>query len=415
MQFLWLAHAIPYPPKAGFLIRSYHLLRELAREHTVDVVAMVQKDWVTTLYPTLAEGLAESHAALAEFCRDVHFAPIERLERRFGRQRTALEALLRGTPYATTWLESPQAATAVREIVATRHPDLVHFDTIGLVPLAAQIEMLPSTLGHHNVESHMLQRRAVNTPNPIARAYLAREARLLQRVEIDTGRRFATHVTCSDLDSDRLRELLPGAHIESVPNGVDCGYFCPNAGTERPNSLVFAGTMNWYPNVDAMLFMLREIWPALRRRVPDLTLDIVGSNPPDLLRRFVAESPGVTMHGYVPDVRPYLAAAGLVVCPIRDGGGTKLKILDAFASGKCVLAHPIACEGIDVTDGRDIVLATEPAQWVERCVELLAGPARRREIAAAARALVETRYSYASIGRHFRLIMTEAAARGAGR
>jgi glycosyltransferase involved in cell wall biosynthesis len=285
----------------------------------------------------------------------------------------------------------------------------VHFDTIGLAPYRDLSAGLPATLTHHNIESHMMLRRADNAGNSLARAYFREEGRRLQELERQVAPRFAAHITCSDLDRQRLQEIVPAANTVVVPNGVDCDYFASEGRPVRPGSLVFVGTMNWYPNVQAMVYFLREIWPGLKARVPAVTLDIAGSNPPESLVQMARSLPDVTVHGYLPDVRPLIDSAAIFVCPIRDGGGTKLKILDAFAMKKCVVAHPIACEGIEVTAGKDVVLASTPAEFILEIESLLGDAQRRSALAGAARSLVETRYSYREIGARFNETLEQAA------
>lgn len=409
MNALWLAHAIPYPPRAGFLSRSYHLLRELARRHEVDLVAFVQESWVRTLFPTVEGGLEDSRRALGEFCKSVTFVPIDRLTGRWGKQRTALEALLAGSTYTTSWLVSPAGRAAVHKAMEESRCDLVHFDTIGLAPYRTLSRGRPATLTHHNVESHMMLRRADNSRNPLARGYFRNEGRKLRRYERRVADRFATHITCSELDAERFREIVPEANIVVVPNGVDCEFFTPAGSEVRPNSVIFVGTMNWYPNVQAVSYLLREVWPGLKLRVPQATLDIVGSNPPESIVQLARSLPDVTVHGYVPDVRPLIDTAAVFACPIRDGGGTKLKILDAFAMKKCVVAHPIACEGIDVVPGRNIVLASSAEEFIREISSLLSDDARRTALGLAARELVAARYSYREIGARFSAALESAA------
>jgi glycosyltransferase involved in cell wall biosynthesis len=402
MRLLWLAHVIPYPPKAGFLLRSYNLLHELAREHTVDLISFVQERWVTTLSPSLAEGLEESRGALGQFCRHVTFLQTDNVRGPLGKRITAMRSLLAGSSFTTSWLISPQARSAIAHQLSATAYDLVHFDTIGLASYRDLAPTLPATLTHHNIESHMMRRRAEHATNPIARRYFRHEARLLENFEKATASGFAAHITCSDLDSTRLRALVPNAKTITIPNGVDCEYFSPSAREIRPCSMVFVGTMDWYPNIDAMRFFLREVWPPVRARLPSATMDIAGSNPPESLRQLARTLPGVTIHGYVPDVRPLIDSAALYVCPIRDGGGTKLKILDAFSMKKTVLAHPIACEGIDIIPDKNVVLATTAGDFADNIVALLADDERRRKIGEAARTLVETQYSFRAIGAQFR-------------
>ena len=409
MKVLWLAHAIPYPPRAGFLLRSYNLLRELSRRQQIDLVAFVQEPWLTTTFPSVQEGLEACRRALAEYCSSMTFLPIDRLRHRWGKPATALQALLTGSTYTASWLVSAPARAAIRQVLSQGRHDLMHVDTIGLAPYRDLSAHMPATLTHHNIESHMMLRRADNAGNVIARKYFREEGRRLQDFERQVAGRFAAHITCSDLDRQRLREILPDANAIVVPNGVDCEYFASEDRPVRPCSLVFVGTMNWYPNVQAMVYFLREIWPGLKARVPAVTLDIAGSNPPESLVQMARSLPDVTVHGYLPDIRPLIDSSAVYVCPIRDGGGTKLKILDAFAMKKCVVAHPIACEGIDVTPGKDVVFASTPGEFIGEIESLLADDDRRRRLAGEARTLVETRYSYREIGARFNDTLEEAA------
>ncbi len=311
---------------------------------------------------------------------------------------TALNALLSGKTYTATWLVSASAGRAIADEISRNRYDLVHFDTIGLAPYRDLSIRVPAILTHHNIESHMMMRRADNATNAAARAYFRLEARRLEVLERRIAPSYAAHITCSELDTERLRRIVRGATVVTIPNGADCDFFSAKLAGTRPNSAVFVGTMNWYPNIDAMQFFLREIWPPLRIRVPNATMDIAGSNPPEDLIRLARSLPGVTVHGYLPDVRPLIDSAAVFVCPIRDGGGTKLKILDAFAMQKCVVAHPIACEGIEVTAGRDVVLASTPEEFANQICRLFENERERVGIGTAARQLVERNYSFRRLG-----------------
>lgn len=398
MRILWVSQVIPYPPKAGVLIRCYYLLRAVAQVHEVDLVAFIQEPFLKTFYPDVETGLAECRKALEPFCRSVTFLPIEPLKRPKGQLRTALESLFLGNGYITRWLQGPKARTAISGLARENRYDLAHFDTIALAPFQKLLGDVPSTLGHHNVESHMLLRRAEVEKNWLKKAYFWQEGRRLRGYETRVARRFAAHITCSELDSDRLREFVPGLNTVCIPNGVDVDYLSPIRGSTRPDSLIFVGTMNWYPNVDAVLFLLREIWPLILARRPKATLDIVGAGTPQSVTDMAASLPGVIVHGYVPDFRPMIDSAAIYICPIRDGGGTKLKILDALSMAKCIVAHPIACEGIDVTPDTNCMFAESAGDFADKVDQLLGDDARRATLGAAARELVVQRYAFDSIG-----------------
>lgn len=399
MRVLWVSHLIPYPPKSGVHLRSFHLLRGVAAQHDVELVAFIQEPWLRIFYGSREAGLAECERALRDICSSLQFLPIESLARPGGKWRTALAGLLSPPCYTLRWLQSRVARAVLADAGRTGRFELAHFDTIGLAPYRPLLGQVPATLGHHNVESHMLLRRAKNESSVLKRAYFAQEGKRVQRYEARTADRFTAHITCSDLDGERLREIAPRANVVTIPNGVDTDYFQPHGRESTPPSIIFVGSLNWYPNVEAVLFLLREIWPALKQQVPSLRLDIVGSAPPRAVLELASAEKGVTVHGFVSDVRPYLDAAAVYVCPIRDGGGTKLKLLDAFAMRKCVVAHPVACEGIEAIPGRHVEHADSAADFVHSIARLLQQPAEREAMGRAARELVSAKYSFAQIGR----------------
>lgn len=404
MRILWISHVIPYPPKSGVHLRSYNLLRGVARNSVVDLFSFIQEPWLEIFYKSRREGLDDCRLQLQEICHSVRFIEIDGLLRPLGKFRTALEGLIGSQCYTVRWLQSARAWEALRSLSKESSYDLVHFDTVSLAPFRSLFGDTPATLGHHNVESHMLSRRSENERNWLKRQYFLRESRRVRDYEIRVASRFAAHILCSDLDRDRLLEVAPEANAVVIPNGVDVEYFCP-VPTDRvgmTRSIIFVGSLNWYPNVDAVYFLLNEIWPQLKARVPDLVLDIVGSAPPGSILRLAASLDGVRVHGFVNDVRPLMGAATIYICPIRDGGGTKLKLLDAFAMGKCVVAHPIACEGIEVEPGSDVILAESASEFVQSIQSLLNDPVMRQDIGSAARKRVEEGYTFSRIAARLR-------------
>jgi len=399
MRVLWASQVIPYPPKSGVHQRTYHLLKGVAARHDVDLIAFIQEPWLQIFYPSREQALEDCTRELGRLCRSVRFIAIDSLKRPGGKWRTALAGLVLPDSYTIRWLQSRRSWLAFAEAAKHEEYSLAHFDTLSVAPFQRLFANVTATLGHHNIESHMMLRRADNEPSPLKRLYWRQEGMRLQSYETRIAPRFAAHVTCSDLDSARLREIAPHGNVVTVPNGVDVEYFQPVRVASARQSLIFVGSMNWYPNVSAVRFLLAHVWPSLKRAVPDLRLDIVGSAPPQSIRDLAADAGDVTVHGFVTDVRPLMSAATLYVCPISDGGGTKLKLLDAFAMQKCVVAHPIACEGIDVTPGRHVEFAESAAAFVESILRLLQQPQVREAMGRAARQLVEERYSFAEIGR----------------
>jgi glycosyltransferase involved in cell wall biosynthesis len=398
MRILWASHIIPYPPKSGVHLRSYNLLRAVAAKNEVDLIAFVQEPWLEIFYSSREEAIQDCERHLRQFCSTVRFLRIAKLARPFGKARTAIEGLFLPQCYTVRWLQGAAAWKIFADLSGKTAYDLVHFDTLSLAPFRPLFSKVPATLGHHNVESQILHRRARNEDIWLKRLYFSQESWRVRKYEARVANDFVRHITCSELDCERLRTIAPQIRAVSIPNGVDVEYFHPSA-VATSESLIFVGSLNWYPNVDAVLFLLREVWPLLQVRVPDVRLDIVGSAPPASVLRLAASLRNVRVHGFVDDVRPLIESAAVYVCPIRDGGGTKLKLLDAFAMQKCVVAHPIACEGIEVIPERHVLLAETAGAFAHSIQTVLENRALRESIGKAARELVVHRYSFAQIGR----------------
>lgn len=398
-NILWFSHLVPYPQTGlGVLQRSYNLVRELARSHRVYLLAFVQSKIVRDLLGDLDSGLAQARGHLEEYCARVEFLPIPSEGRPLGRPLLAACSLVGSAPYTISWLRSEQARRVVLEWSGTIDFDVVHFDTLSLAPYRKLFTRGAMTLDHHNIESNMMLRRAQLETQPLKKFYFWQEGLRLEQFERRVCPLFDLNITCSPLDTERLTAIAPGVRAVEVPNGVDTEYFRPQGVAEEPRTLVFAGNLSWYPNASAMLFFAERVWPALKRTLPGVRMDVVGGDPPAQLLALAAQDPDFRVHGFVPDVRPYIGRAAAYVCPIMDGGGTKLKVLDALAMGKAIVAHPVACEGIGVRDGHDVIFAREPQEFVTGIVSIIGDPRRRQLLSHNARALAVGQYSYEKVG-----------------
>lgn len=396
MHVLWLSHLVPYPPKGGVQQRSYNLIRELAKYHEVTLLAFNQVAHIAD-----AAALAEAVRHFSQFCAVEPVLSLPGDVAFMGKQRLALRSLFGSLPYTVRWVKSDEYERVLRACISRRAPDAMHFDTISLAlyrPIAAHI---PAALNHHNIESDMLLRRAELEKNPAARFYYWQEGRRVRAYERRVATGFAAHLTCSALDAERLQAVAGAAlRTEVIPNGVDLDYFKPTGQhAVEQNSLIFAGRLSWYPNAAAMKFMVREVWPLLKGRCAAVTLTIVGKSPAQELIAAAATDPQLRVTGFVDDVRPYLEKAQVYVCPIFDGGGTKLKILDALAMGCAIVAHPVSCEGIDVTPGKDVIFASTPQEIAEAVLRVFSDPRLRQSLCTNALALARSKYSFENIGR----------------
>jgi glycosyltransferase involved in cell wall biosynthesis len=407
LNVLWLSHLVPYPPKAGVLLRSYHLVRETALRNQLDLVAFTQRNLLAPIYEDVDAGLDEARAALGEYCRSVEFVPLPSDAHARGREWMALRSLVAGRAYNEIWATSTSYRRRVEEALERHRYDAVHFDTISLMQYADLVPAgVATVLDHHNIESHMLVRRAENEENPLKRRYFMLEAKRVQQLEREWCPRVDLNIVCSDVDGERLEEIAPGSTVRTVPNGVDVDFFNAPAGGERAPRIIFVGTLDWYPNTAAVRYIAHEIWPRLRERLPDVECDIIGGSPPQDLVELAGRDDRFHVHGFVDDIHPWMEQALAYLCPIRDGGGTKLKILDALAMSKAIVAHPIACEGIDVTPGLDVVFAESVDEYVEAVVRLREDAPLRAGLERNARRLAVDRYAFSSIGDSFQEMLT---------
>jgi glycosyltransferase involved in cell wall biosynthesis len=399
MRILWLSHLIPYPPKGGVLQRAYYMLKEISKYHEVDLVAFNQKDLIAPLFSTLKTGIDEAKIELGAFCHDIHFLDIPSDQTKFDRYLLALKSVFTQAPYTINWLRSDEYRSAIKRLLAANKYDLVHFDTISLLPYFELVCDIPTVLDHHNIESHMLTRRAKNEKNALKKWYYKQEGLRLHNYEKEYCPKFTLNITCSEIDAERLRDISPDCQASEIANGVDIDYFKADEDIEQGSSIIFVGTLSWYPNIEAVRFMAYELWPALKGAVPQISADIIGANPPEDIIKFSNENADFRVHGFVDDVRPYFNRAAVYVCPINDGGGTKLKILDALSMKKAIVAHPIAFEGIHVTDGKNAKFAEDVNDYVDIIKDLLNDEALRKSIGDEARSLIEEEYSYNNIGK----------------
>jgi len=249
---------------------------------------------------------------------------------------------------------------------------------------------------------YLLQRRAFETDVKHPRLWLGAFYSLLQwqklrHYEAKACRRMDRVVVVSQADQKALQRLLPDLESTVVPNGVDTGYYLPvDTEKESDSTLVFTGKMNFRPNVDAVIWFTQKVWPLIQSEFPEARFRVVGRNPHPRLKP-LRELPGITLTGYVEDIRPHIAEAGVYVVPLRVGGGTRLKVLEAMSMGKAIVSTSLGCEGIDITPGQELLIADEPLYFAKEVVSLMRDHRRRRELALAARRLVEVRYDWQHI------------------
>lgn len=395
MRILFLSTWFPSPPDNGSKLRVYHLLRALARSHEVTLASFA-----------FDTGRPSEPGNVRAWCRDIHTVQTNPFEvNRAGMLRTFL------SPQPLASRPVPAMSQQLAAVSHTHAFDAVVASTEVMATYAFQ--MPPNTvriLEEHNSltrwmheryrgESGMLRGLRAWASWQKARRY---EARLFPRFDLVT--------MVSEQDRDVYLANRPGFrdHLAVVPNGVDCAHNVPGLAQPQPAALVYNGALTYSANYDAMRWFLAEVYPHVRQAVPNVSLTITGSTQGVALTGLALDDT-VRLTGFVPDVRLPVAGAAVCVVPIRRGGGTRLKILEAMALGTPVVATTKGAEGLNVQPGEHLVIAEDPIDFAAQAVRLLRDESERQRLAANARRLVETTYDWTQIGGRFVSLVEEAA------
>jgi polysaccharide biosynthesis protein PslH len=386
VRILFVALSFPLPANNGHKIRTWSLLRGLAAlGHDVDLLAFSRRD----------ENDAE-HAAALEVCRSLDIVPLAWSSSTATDYVRRASTLLTPQPFGVRRFVSGVMRDAIAKHVDGGTVDAIVCDVFtatNLPPIT-----VPLLLNLENVEHVFLRRYLGQERSLLKRAYAWLEWWKMRRWEQDLCAR-ATHVmACSEQDRHYLAPLCQGVPISVVPNTVDTDAFAPMGG-EDPLTVIYQGGMDWYPNRDAVEFFAHEILPRLRGRVPGVRFVVAGRNPSPDLRRRLADIPGVSFTGTVADMRPEIARAAVCVAPLRIGSGTRLKILEAAAMGRPVVATRLGAEGLEFVPGEEILLADAPEDFAEMLASLLQDEGRRCAIGLAGRRRVETQYNFTALRR----------------
>ncbi|HWR97505.1 MAG TPA: glycosyltransferase [Candidatus Methanoperedens sp.] len=393
MKMLWVSHNVPYPPKTGVLQRNYNLLREASRRAEIHLLAFFHEAILPIRYD-----MEEVHRELGRFCQRIEIMPMPNVSQLSSLYLTAMKSLFTRAPFSINCMASETMRRRIQVLCAAGGFQLVHFDTISLAGYREGLNGMTFMLNHHNIESNLMERRSRIERNPLKAAYYRLEAKKLRLYESKTCRKFDVNLTVSDLDAAMLGEICPGLNIRVVANGVDTDFFLPSPGDCDPLNLIMVSGMNWYPNRDAVQWMADSIWPLIKKDIPGVSWTIVGAHPPRTILELADSDAAVSVTGFVDDVRPYMGRAGVYLCPMRDGGGTRLKILDALAMGKAIVSTSIGCEGIDVTPNKNVLIADTPGEFVSQIARVASDSQLREELGLEGRRLVETTYSWRAIG-----------------
>lgn len=393
-KILYVSHMPASPPRFGAQARVDGLMRELAKRHDVTAVALVDGEY----------DLEESRQAMQGYCRDLVLIPIGANTKGMGKRLHQLRSLGSPMSFERMRLTVPALQQALDKRLRGGRFDIVNleFTFLGhcnLRQAAAGVPIPALVVDSHNIDYDLARQLARGSTSLSRRLYYEANWRKLRREELATYAAADGVYLCSAADERRLLDRVPSACTAVIPNAADVAYYQPRMGDPKPDgrTLVFFGLLSYAPNVDGVLYFCQSIWPRIAKAHPGARLKLIGGGAPPELRALAG--PRIELTGFVPDLRPHLAEAAAVVVPLRLGGGTRLKIVEAMAMGKAIVSTCLGAEGIDAVADRDIMIEHDAGGFADAAGRLLSDPALAARMGQSARRLAQERYSWSGAGR----------------
>jgi len=387
MNILFISSENPYPPDHGHYIRTYNLLKYVAGRHNVHFLGFVKR-----------EKDLKNVEPIRKICRtaDVWVNPYD-----VSRGRFLLSLFLNifsPRPYIAGKYYNKKLSARIDSILTENNIDIVHFDILHVSGYRKNAHGIPSVLVEHNVESQRVWRLMKNSSNAVFKAYMYLQYLKLRRFESKECAAFDICAPVSKDDMETLRKMSPSARFVVVPNGVDTAYFAPGRLRSELRSLIWTGGMDNMYNREAVDFFVEEVFPLIEEKVPGVRFKAVGRSPTKNLLRLAAANRNVEATGYVDDVRDAIAGAAVYIAPIKSGGGTKLKVLNALSMARPVVTTTVGAEGIEVVDNEHLLIADDPRLFAEKTIELLRDPTRAARLGENGRKLMLEKYDWDIIG-----------------
>jgi glycosyltransferase involved in cell wall biosynthesis len=381
---MFVTFGAAWPIDRGARVRDIELVERVADEHEVTFV---------TLVPAIERPAPLD--AFARFCARVEAIPLPGSS--LGRPLRTAAGLARGVPAAALPSFTPAAFARIGELAREQKVDLVQFEHSLLAPYVGAVpNECRRVLSLHNIGFVQYERMRRTAGNPVeALGYLAKRV-AVRRLELSYAPRFDELIAVSHNERAALLEAIPGLPVTVIENGVDTARLRPLPPAASGDRILFVGNLAYRPNVQAVVDFCTKILPVIRSQRRDTSIEIVGPDPPRAVMRL--SRPGtVEVTGAVDELEPHYRRATLTVVPLRAGGGTRLKILESMALGRCVVSTAEGCEGLGFTDGQELLVADDDAEFARKTLSLLESKERRLSIAATARRAVERTYDWDAI------------------
>ena len=391
MNILFVSSLFPFPTDKGAKIRLLQLMRALSPRHKVSLFAFRSRD-------------ASSNPSLVSAPEDITMYPVSasRLERLI----SLTKAVGSSKPLQVLYCESRDARRKLRQVTRDNRFDFVIFHLLRMAEYAKEIKSPRVVLDIGDAVSQYLKRSMEFRRSFWERGLLGIEQRRVEKYERQRIPDFLCTLVSSEVDKAVLGRMCPVDSMEVIPNAVDVQHLVPSNTDVFKVQIVFVGNFSYYPNVDAVLTFCRDVLPLVWKERPDLVFYAVGASPPKSVRA-LARDPRIVVTGTVPDIRAHLKLGSVFVCPVRFGGGTKFKVLEAMAMGLPVVSTPVGSEGIDVSDGEELFVARNAQDFAQRVLQLATDQYLNRKMGSAARRTMELKYDQRIVAKRLESLLVQ--------
>jgi sugar transferase (PEP-CTERM/EpsH1 system associated) len=380
-----ILYVTPYVP-SRIRVRPLQFIKALSQTHQISLVSLLCNQYEQVLVQDVAE-----------YCTSVELVRLPKWQA----YTNCLRHLPTNIPLRVAYYQSPAFVRRIAKLLQVQRIDVIHAELIKVVPaLRAALSQVqvPSVYDSVDCISLYLEQQRQTTSSAPHKLFVSTELKKMRSYEHEAQKLFDNVVISASRDRDYLIEAGGDPeHIHVVPNGVDTQYFVPSHKPRQPDSLVFCAKLDYYPNVQAVLWFCREVLPLVWKQRPQVTLSIVGNNPPPAINT-LSNDKRIAVTGFVPDIRPYLGTATVALAPLQVAAGMQNKVLEALAMGTPLVATSAACKSLEVKHGKHLLIAKEPASFAEALLTLLEQPQQASDLAQAGRFYVEQHHSWESAG-----------------
>lgn len=381
MKILFLTQRVPYPPNKGDKLRSYNQIRHLSRNHEISLVCLADN-----------EHDLEHAKELGQWCRSVDVVSLPRVA---SKMRSAV-TLLSSRPLTLGYFYSSKLRALIEKKLRDENYDLIFVYCSSMAQYVENVQTVPRVIDFVDVDSEKWCQYARYAKFPYTWLYTL-ESRRLRRYEKLLASTYQHCFLVSEKETEDFKRLVaPCSTLTPILNGVDAELFKPTVERYDPKTIVFTGAMDYFANVEAVVYFVREILPHISNVIPDAKFYVVGSNPTEELHALARANPNIVVTGFVEQVQPYMAQAAVFVAPMRIARGVQNKILEAMAMGIPVVTSSLGHEGISAVPEQDIFVEDEAIHFAKRVIDLMEDDKLRLAISGNARKIVENFYDWST-------------------